>query len=527
MLKPVVRRPVLAALVALALSFTAQVGVAQKSGAQQKVPTPPKQVLILATSDEHGWMSPLTSRNSDTFQGGMAYLMGQLVGKERYSPQNAVLVSGGDMWTGPYESTVLQGRPMVQVMNAMGYDAASLGNHEFDFGPDALARRASEASFPLLAANVYQRGTRQNPRFVRPWTITEAGGVKVGLIGLSTVETPHTTDKRNVGGFEFGPYLEALQREVPALKAAGAQVIVLLAHADLPEMKPLAPHLRAMGIHLVICGHRHVSSLETDDPTPGNPVDDVIFCNPGGYARAYCRVVLTLDGDNFALQGTRVTVEPVAGNIKTPNYAPHDGLMGVIAEARLQADARGAELLAEVPQGLHRQFPVHTMGYLVVDSWMEALPHVDAAVTNMGGFRQDVEGPAIHMKDLIGAMPFDNYLLVVSLTGEQLIEVLSNPQSIPGGLTVEFKQETPSSKRTILNVTDRRGAPLDRKRTYRVVINDFMYRGGDQYRFKEYDANPEETALHWREPVARYLRAQAKGGKPVTPSTTPRLRLVP
>ncbi|MBI5495235.1 MAG: bifunctional metallophosphatase/5'-nucleotidase [Deltaproteobacteria bacterium] len=495
--------------------------LAQKGAA----PAPPLKVTVLATTDEHGWLEPLTQKGQDSYQGGMAYLMGQLVGREGYRPRDAVLLSGGDMWTGPYEDTVLQGRPMVQIMNAMGYDAASIGNHDFDFGQEALQKRAHEAGFPLLSANLFIRGTRSPPPYVRTHTLTEAAGVKVGLVGLTTLETPYTTDARNLGGLELGPYEEALQRVVPEARAQGAQVVVLLAHADLNEMRPLAPLLRRLGVSLVICGHRHNGKLETEEGGAGI-ADDVVFCNPGPYARSYCRVDLTVDAQTGALLAQKSIIEMVAGLRSKPSYAPSEGILGVAAEARTQAETRGAEVLATIPAGLTRAEPVNTMGYLVVDSWLDALPYAEFAFTNTGGFRQDVDGGPVRMRDIIGAMPFDNYLMVVSLTTEQIMDVMENPQTLPGGLTAEVSVDA-AGKRAVKRLLDRRGQPLEAGRKYRCIVNDFMYRGGDRYRLKEYDPNPEETAMHWREPVVRYLRAAGKAGKPVTVATSPRLRPVP
>ncbi len=514
--RDMLRLTVLGAAVAVA-------GTAWGAPPPAPAPKPPAKVMVFATSDEHGWLEPLTQKGTEAYQGGMAYFMGQLLTREGYRPKDALLLSVGDMWTGPYENTVLQGRPMVQVMNAMGYDAAAIGNHDFDFGQDVLARRAQEAGFPLLSANLYQKGTRKPPPYAKPFAIVEANGVKVGLVGLTTVDTVYTTDARNTAGLDFGPYLDALRVAVPAARAAGAQVIMVMSHADLAEMRPLAGALRALGVNAVLCGHRHQGKLEVDDGAAG-AADDVIFCNPGPYARSYCRLDLTWDGGTYALQAQKSSIELVAGNVAHPTAPPHEGLMGVAAEARSQAQAKGAELLANVPAGLHRSEPIHTMGYLVVDAWLEALPYADFAFSNQGGFRQDIEGGPVLLRDLVGAMPFDNYLLVVELTGEQMKEVLENLQTLPAGMTVDVTVDE-SGKRTVLAMTDRKGQPVAKDRTYRVVINDFMYRGGDRYRFKEWDPDPEETAIHWREPVVRLLRTATKANKPVPLATTPRFRV--
>lgn len=494
--------------------------------AQQAKAAPPVQLLVLATADEHGWLEPLTEKGAHTYQGGMAYLAGQFTTREAYRASEMLLLSAGDMWTGPFESTILQGRPMLQIMNSMGYDGAAIGNHEFDFGQDVLRRRATESAFPFLSANVYKRGTRVAPPFARPFAITTAAGLKVGLVGLTTTDTVYTTDVRNLSGLQFGPYAQALARTVPQARAAGAQLVVVVAHADLTEMVPLAAQFRALGVNLVICGHRHRGGTKVDAGRAASTVDDVVFCNPGPYGRSYCRVALTLDGNTLALRGHKVSVEPVAGRLASPTYPPVEGIMAVAADARSQANVKGAESLGALPVVFHRKEPVPTFPYLVVDSWLKSVPKAEFAITNRGGFRQDLPAGDLTVRDLVGAMPFDNYLVVVALTGEQIREALENPQSIPGGLTADVTVDV-LGKRMVHSVRDSAGKPLDPLRQYRVVINDFMYRGGDHYAFNKQDPQPEETGLHWREPLLRALRDARDSKTSVVAATRPRFVLMP
>jgi 2',3'-cyclic-nucleotide 2'-phosphodiesterase (5'-nucleotidase family) len=101
---------------------------------------------------------------------------------------NCLILSGGDMWTGPAISTLTAGKSMADVMNAMGYKAAALGNHEFDFGLENITTRCSEMKFPLLAANVKFKDTHQLPDFIQPYTIIDINHVSVGVLGLASVQ---------------------------------------------------------------------------------------------------------------------------------------------------------------------------------------------------------------------------------------------------------------------------------------------------------------------------------------------------
>ena len=157
-------------------------------------------LTILYTNDEHGWMEGMEPGQ------GAAELLGLWQQEHGYSPDGPFLVlSGGDNWTGPAISTWFDGQSMVEVMNAMGYHASAVGNHEFDFGLDGLQARLGEADYPYLAANVRSRETGTVPTGlgIQPFAIVEVAGVKIGLIGLSATYTARVTNPDTVAGFEF------------------------------------------------------------------------------------------------------------------------------------------------------------------------------------------------------------------------------------------------------------------------------------------------------------------------------------
>lgn len=127
------------------------------------------------------------------------------------------------MWTGPAISTWFQGQSMAEVMNAMGYDAAAVGNHEFDFGLEMLKARAAESEFPFLSANIRYKADGTTPVAIRPYTIITVNEIQVGIIGLTTRSTPTTTNPVNVAQFDFVDYETALREVVPQVKALLAQ----------------------------------------------------------------------------------------------------------------------------------------------------------------------------------------------------------------------------------------------------------------------------------------------------------------
>ncbi len=141
-------------------------------------------LTILYTNDEHGWMEETSSAD------GAAKLMGVWREQENYTEDGSFLIlSGGDNWTGPAISTWFKGESMVDVMNSMGYAAAAIGNHEFDFTVAGLRERIEQADFPYLSANIRFKGSDSIPDFALPYTLLEVNDILIGLVGITTTST--------------------------------------------------------------------------------------------------------------------------------------------------------------------------------------------------------------------------------------------------------------------------------------------------------------------------------------------------
>lgn len=432
-------------------------------------------LTILYTNDEHGWLAPTEDH------GGAAGMVRQWREAEAYTEDASFLVlSGGDTWTGPAISTWFDGEPMIEVMNAMGYDGAAVGNHEFDFGIEGLRARENQAEFPFLAANLLDVETGELADVALPYVVQEVGGVRVGIIGLASKLTPETTMPTHVADFTFGDYAGALERVVPQARDDGAEVLVVTSHLCGMELRRLAPVAAELGVAMLGGGHCHerISQL----------VDGVVVVEAGWQLQAYGRVDLLVDPAQDAVVESTVEIKENPAGVGDPEVAE------IVVRWQDELDEALLVTIGYTEKGLGRHSDA--MHNMVMDAWLAAYP-ADIAMSNPGGFRQDIEPGEITLADIVGVLPFDNTLVDAALTGEQVILAYQHGARRPavGGMVRQGATYWVN------------GEPLDPAAIYHVLINNFMYAGGDDYAFAEYDPDAYETGIDWRQPVIEWLSA--------------------
>ena len=247
----------------------------------------PRNITIFYTNDEHGWIEKSQHSN------GAANIMGLWKDVEGYdSHESYLILSGGDNWLGPPISTNVMGESIVDVMNTMEYDAAVLGNHEFEFGVPNLLNRTEQANFKYLAANIRNKLTGKTPVFATPYIIREINDVIVGIIGLSLRGTQNNTVTDFVKDYEFLDYVTSLEEIVPKVKSDGAELIVLISHISYTELINLAPKLIDMGISVAGGGHCH---REMTPQIISNSTGSLAVIQANPYIENYAKVNIVFD----------------------------------------------------------------------------------------------------------------------------------------------------------------------------------------------------------------------------------------
>lgn len=412
-------------------------------------------------------------------RGGFARLAG-LVARERADNDHVLFVHAGDAVSPSILSGFDRGAHIVELLNMIGPDAMVPGNHEFDFGPDVFRERMSEATFPVLAANL--REPNGDPvGNIADTRMFEFAGAKIGIVGVTSDQS---YVKSRPGDLAISGISEALDEQAAKLRAEGADIVVALAHADRGEDEEL---VRGRAADLILSGDDHDLTLFYDGRT----------LLAESKAQAEIIVVVDLAIDVTEKDGKR-TVEwwPGVRIVDTASVEPDPAVAARIAELQ---EELSAELDVELgTAGIEldsRRATVRTqeaaIGNLIADA-MRAATGADVALTNGGGIRGDTVYPAGHKvtrRDVLAELPFGNKTVLIELSGAQIRTALENGVSavedaggrFPQISGMRFEADLTQPKGSRVTMVEIAGEPLDEARAYRLATNDFMLRGGDGY----------------------------------------------
>jgi 2',3'-cyclic-nucleotide 2'-phosphodiesterase (5'-nucleotidase family) len=470
---------------------------------------------IVGLNDFHGQLEQTTTTiDGRTVTVGGAAQLATLFDEEDASlPGRAMLLAAGDnVGASPPNSALLDDRPAIDVENAWGLEATSLGNHEFDFGIERILAHQARADFPFLSANIVEEATGSEPPWLDGSAVIRLNGVDVGVIGATVRTTPELVRADATRGLVFLDEAERVRRESQLLRLRGIRVQVVVIHEGAalganaidgrpaqPWEGPIIPIVQALQdttIDLVVAGHTHRAAN-----TMVGRIPVVEGFNAGA---SYSVAQLLVRGGDVRWAGTATRVAKNLGVAARPDVQ-------AIVDA---ANAQTAELRNEVigTQGADiRRDPTRlsesAMGNLVADAMRDRYPGVDAAITNSGGLRADListppnagEDPGeITWGEVFAVLPFGNRTVIETLTYEQLHEALlngvspaCNPAIATGrfpqvsGLKIDFHCEgtTPVVDAIARAPEGPAGpvTPLGPGDEIRIVTNDFMFTGGDGY----------------------------------------------
>ncbi|WP_417844860.1 bifunctional metallophosphatase/5'-nucleotidase [Thalassospira sp.] len=502
------------------------------------------QLRILHTNDVHDRVESVTKYNNTCDAageaegkcfGGYARLV-TAIRDIRAKDDNVVLLDGGDQFQGSLFYTTYKGDFTAELMAMAGYDAMAIGNHEFDDGPENLVRFIENNKTPVLSSNLVAGPGSPLHEKVKAYKILSVGGQKIGIIGLTTEETPEIS---SIGpDVTFMKSEEALRIAVAKLKLEGINKIIVVGHDG--SYRDFAIAKQVDGIDVIVGGHdNQLFSNTAKDANYPYPVvehtpngDPVLIVQAYAYSRYLGDLKVTFDdngtpvkwdGNPIALDSSIKQAPDVLAAIEAKR-GPVDAIRNqIVGEFSTSADGSRESCRAKEC----------AMGDLIADAMLwKAGDDYQIAVQNGGGIRASIDAGKVDMGEVMTVLPFQNTLATFKLSGKDMIAALEHGVSgvadgkgqFPqiAGLKFELDLAAGDGKRVSNVMVKENGTytAINPDRQYGVVSNDFMRRGGDGYSiFRDNGVDAYDYGPNLEQAVAEFIGANS----PMAPTTHDRI----
>ena len=531
-------------ILAVLLALTMLLGVSAL--AEENAPLFQQDVMILFTSDVHCGIE------SNFGYAGLAMV------RDAYknAGYHVLLVDNGDSIQGEPVGTMTTGEANIKLMNAVGYDIATMGNHEFDYGMDRFFELSKMANFPYISCNFNKGGELQ----FAPYVIKEFDGVKIAFVGITTPKTltsstPKYFQDEN-GNFIYGFFEDetgeglynAVQKAVDDARAEGASIVIAMAHlGNEAECSPYTYKdviANTTGINALLDGHSH----DTDHVEMRNKARETVLrqgCGTKLEGVGYLKIA----AKNGAMKAGVMMWNNDDFNA-TQLYQLDTDVTKAVAEATETLNAKLAEVVAKTDVELTINDPVAVtedgkavriirnaetnLGDLCADAY-RYVSGADIAFVNGGGIRVSIKEGDITLNDILKVHPFGNALCVCEATGQQILDALEfGAKDVPGefggflqvsGLTYEIHTYLPSTvkmdeKRMFVGVEGEYrvknvmvgGEPLDLEKIYTLASHNYMLQGqGDGYTIFEDNVYTQESVMLDNQVLITYITEGLNG----------------
>ena len=453
-----------------------------------------------------------------------------------------ILADAGDFMQGtPYVSTT-KGADAITMMNAAGYDVATLGNHEFDYGYSQLKNNLKSASFKVICADVLD--SKGNPILDANHVVTTASGLKIGFFGMETPETQTKVNPALIKGIDFlskAEIYKCAQTQADTLKAQGCDLVICLGHLGVDEESAPDGHrsvdmlANTTGIDLVIDGHSHTvmtagaaGEAVVSTGTKLENVGMVVIDN--GSKQIESKYLVKLDDGVLKDAAVDAAAKAITDRVDA-EYGVEFAKSEVDLNGKKAPGVRTEETnLGDLITDALKWSVLKEKGSITVSE-----DHV-VAITNGGGIRASINAGSVTKKDLNTVLPFGNTVAVVYVTGAELLEALEastycTPEAVGGfpqvsGIQFTVNTDIPFAQGEAypdstyykpasiarVSVQSVNGKPFSLTDKYAVVTNNFVAAGGDTYYAFGNASDKFDTGIVMDEAVMEYVQKQL-GGK--------------
>ena len=458
---------------------------------------------IIHTNDRHGYVENRIEDNGDRVGGAAveATIIHSLKYDARKNGTPCLLVDCGDFFQGTPIVNATRGKIMIELFNSLGYHFVTFGNHEFDYGWQALKARMEESNFLWLSSTVE---APELENLYLPWITYTLDGHKIAFLGATTPTTPDKQLEKRIEGITFHEPVSRIKPLVSTLKASSnAKTIVLISHLGLDNDRQIA--LKIPEIDLILGGHSHSILQEPEK------VGNTWICQTGT-ASKYLGVVNITTTDEGRIDSLQGRLQPVDAT----KWEPSPEVMRIVEKYTQELESELAQVVGHAPKGLSKGVRGGNtpLARAVARSFRESV-NADIGFMNTGGARKGIPAGEVTLKHLRTSVPFGNYVVRLMMKGRDirkiieasvnqpyahipdekiemvvsqgvkdlsgLVPVGSNNGFIVGdGLTYVFDPSREIGARMVSITVN--GEPLDDSRIYSVATNDFLADGGDGFK---------------------------------------------
>ncbi len=418
--------------------------------------------------------------------GGMPFLVSkisELRKKADKSRSAFYLLDCGDNFPGTAHSYYSQCRAVVDTMNLMGVSAMLLGNREFDYGFEVLKARAADANFPILAANVRNKNNGEAFEEFKDSLIFEVNkkGFKIGVLGITPPETLTDSTIKNVSELAMSGETETVELFMKKAAAQGVDFTVALTQLDFEKDTALLALLVKSGFNLVI-------GLDFTNQMSGvKKMGDTMVVALNGFAKGaqLTRAEILFDSETYKPFDYCAEIVPVIVN----QIEADGGCAKIVSDYLRKLDAIMNQVIAVSEVYLKRPFNEETnFGNLIADYMLKAAS-AEVALQNAGSFRADIEAGDVTVGDVYNALPFDNDIVLLEVSGEVLYEVINTTCRRERGLlqiggasySYDANKAQSDGNADVITKLSIASAEIQLSRKYRVATNGFLASGQGGY----------------------------------------------
>lgn len=432
-------------------------------------------ITLLHFNDFHAQIDPLKVKWTPTMSwgsaptsAGIARMIHQI---KILKNKNTLILSGGDMIMGSPFSTIFKGRATYTLFNGL-IDYMVIGNHEFDYDQPNLRALMKISDFKVFTSNVYT--TKGKPYTKERWFIRTVNGIKVGIFGLTTSETPITTYPRYVADLTFKNEIKVAREMVKLLKEKGAEIIVALNHVGLSTDETIAEDVK--GIDIIVGGHSH-------SVTNNYKIKNSWIAQAGSSSRYLGKIDISFNRNSKKITKVKSILIPMKKNLPMDKAA-----LTKIAEYRTKLDKALQTVVGEtrvllngmrsVVRSLESNLPNYIADTIMLKT------SSDMALINGGGVRESIQKGKIRVLDIIKVLPFNNTIVTVKLKGSAIISMLKKSAALGAGaggmlhVSKGLKYRITGHNLESCSFKDK---PLEPEQLYKVATSSFMAAGGDGY----------------------------------------------